>query len=62
MASRTASCSSLKPDVSISFLRGVTEKGRTVHLAMRGAVLRCDERREAERNEEKRFLAMMKEN
>jgi hypothetical protein len=42
----------------MSFLRGVTEKGRIVHLERRG--VESDERRVAERNdEERRFLAMV---
>lgn len=53
------SCSSVKPDVSMSFLLGVMENERARHLEdvvdlMRG------ERREAVRNEEGRTFAMMK--
>lgn len=58
MASRTVSCSSVKPDVSMSFLWGVMEKGRAMHFE--GWDLR-KERREAVRIEDGSILDMMKD-
>ena len=64
MASRTVSCSSVKPEVSISFLWGVIEKARLGHV---GNVLDADEtvlgvaNLERVRKEERMFFAIVEE-
>lgn len=57
--SLTVICSSVKPEVSISRLRGIIEKFRTLHFDERD---KCDERgtvREASRKDEMRFDAIV---